>query len=178
MNGKAAFYASIYPDLKEAALKCGWALGLHGSLANDMDIMAMPWTEQSVPVNELMKALSDCFTDNPFKDEHVIPFTEKPNGRVVYTMSIWADWYLDINIINVAKKTPAKKFNSLDIPEIDKTTNNNYSIDVLVLYNEECYVGYYHFPSNEWRYNCSKVNEENTFNISDPDDLQWITIKS
>ena len=41
-SGKAAFYAIIYEDLRKAAMDCGWALGLHGSLANDMDIMAMP----------------------------------------------------------------------------------------------------------------------------------------
>ena len=34
-NGKAAFYASIYDDLRKAAMDCGWALGLHGSLSND-----------------------------------------------------------------------------------------------------------------------------------------------
>jgi peptidoglycan/xylan/chitin deacetylase (PgdA/CDA1 family) len=98
-NGKAAFYAAIWPDLLHAALDCGWALGLHGSLSNDMDIMAMPWIEEAKPVEELMQALSDCFTGNIFKDGHCVPSYGKPNGRVVYTMSIWADFYLDINII-------------------------------------------------------------------------------
>ena len=102
-NGKAAFYASIYDDLRNAAMKCGWALGLHGSLTNDMDIMAMPWTEDAKSEEELIKKLSDCFTDNPFKDQHIIPYLNKPNNRVVYTMSIWDDFYLDINIIRPNK---------------------------------------------------------------------------
>lgn len=51
-NGKAAFYASIYDDLRNAAMDCGWALGLHGSLSSDMDIMAMPWTENAKSVEE------------------------------------------------------------------------------------------------------------------------------
>lgn len=101
-NGKAAFYASIYDDLRNAAMSCGWALGLHGSLSNDMDIMAMPWTEDAKPVDDVMKALSDCFEENPFKDMHAIPYFNKPNGRVVYTMQIWDDFYLDINIIQQA----------------------------------------------------------------------------
>lgn len=50
-NGKAAFYACIWDDLRNAAMDCGWALGLHGSLANDMDIMAMPWVEDAKPVD-------------------------------------------------------------------------------------------------------------------------------
>lgn len=99
MNGKAAFYACIWDDLRKAATGCGWALGLHGSLANDMDIMAMPWTEEAKPVEEMIKALSDCFADNPFKKEHLIPHYGKPNNRVVYTISIWSDFYLDINLI-------------------------------------------------------------------------------
>ena len=98
-NGKAAFYASIYDDLKSAALKCGWALGLHGSLSSDMDIMAMPWTEDATSVEVMIQALSDCFDGNPFKDLHTVAHTNKPNNRVVYTMSIWKDWYLDINVI-------------------------------------------------------------------------------
>lgn len=98
-NGKAAFYATILPDLKAAALNCGWALGLHGSLANDMDLMAMPWTENATSVEEMIQALSDCFTDNPFKNEHIVPHYDKPNNRVVYTISIWSDFYLDINVI-------------------------------------------------------------------------------
>lgn len=100
-NGKAVFYASIYSDLKKAAMNCGWALGLHGSLASDMDIMAMPWTEDAKPVDEMIQALSDCFIDNPWKDQHMIPHYDKPNNRVVYTMPICSDFYLDINVISI-----------------------------------------------------------------------------
>lgn len=101
-NGKAAFYASIFDDLRNAAMNCGWALGLHGSLCSDMDLMAMPWTEDAKPVDEMIKSLSDCFTESPFKKHHTVPHYGKPNGRVVYTMSIWADFYLDINVIQNA----------------------------------------------------------------------------
>jgi hypothetical protein len=101
LNGKPAFYACIYDDLKKAAFNCGWALGLHGSLANDMDIMAMPWTEDAKPVEVMIQALSDCFTENPFKDMHTEPHYGKPNNRVVYTMPIWKDFYLDINVIQI-----------------------------------------------------------------------------
>ena len=37
-NGRAAFYACMWDDFRQAAMDCGWALGLHGSLASDMDI--------------------------------------------------------------------------------------------------------------------------------------------
>jgi hypothetical protein len=77
-NGKAVFYATIYPELKEAALDCGWALGLHGSMASDMDIMAMPW-------------------------DYRVDTISKPNNRAVITIWIFADFYLDINVIKPFK---------------------------------------------------------------------------
>lgn len=98
-NGKPIFYACVFEDLRKAALDCGWALGLHGSLSTDMDIMAMPWTEDAKSVEEMIQALSNCFSGAPSKHKHTIPYYDKPNGRVVYTMNIWADFYLDINVI-------------------------------------------------------------------------------
>lgn len=102
-NGKAAFYASIWPDIKQAALDCGWALGLHGSLNSDMDIMAMPWTEEATSKEELINSILKCFEGNIFNDISKIPYYNKPNNRIVYTIHIFKDYYLDINIIKGLK---------------------------------------------------------------------------
>lgn len=95
-NGRAVFYASMWEDFRKAALDKGWALALHGSLASDMDIMAMPWTEGASTIAEMILALKNCF-DKP--SEIYLTETPMPNNRMVYTLSIWADFYLDINII-------------------------------------------------------------------------------
>jgi len=95
-NGRAAFYAAMWNDFREAAMNKGWALGLHGSLANDMDIMAMAWIENPAPVHEMIMELRRCF--GKAKDIEVRE-TEMPNNRMVYTLSIWGDFYLDINVI-------------------------------------------------------------------------------
>lgn len=95
-NGRAAFYACMWDDLRQAALDEGWALALHGSLANDMDIMAMPWTENASPVWVMISALKHCF-DNP--KEIKITEADMPNNRKVFALSIWGDFYLDINVI-------------------------------------------------------------------------------
>lgn len=100
-NGRAVFYASIWNDLRQAALNCGWALGLHGSLANDMDIMAMPWIEDAVSPLAMILELKRCFTDC---DKIILQESDRPNNRKVYTLSIWSDFYLDINIINTNEK--------------------------------------------------------------------------
>lgn len=110
INGKASFYACILDDLKIAALSCGWALGIHGSLQNDMDIMAMPWTEDAADAKTLIKSLSECFNGNIFVEMNENPIY-KPNNRVVYVMRIWKDWYLDINVI---------EFERCEKPEVEK----------------------------------------------------------
>lgn len=58
-NGRAVFYASMWNDFRQAAMDKGWALGLHGSLASDMDIMAMPWVDNASDVNEMIEALKN-----------------------------------------------------------------------------------------------------------------------
>lgn len=99
-NGRAVFYACMWNDFRQAALDCGWALGLHGSLANDMDIMAMPWTKEATSEGELIAALEKCLTI-PDDAAHfkTTKSTDKPHGRAVYTIHIWADFYIDLSII-------------------------------------------------------------------------------
>jgi hypothetical protein len=100
-NGRAVFYACMWDDFRQAAMNCGWALGLHGSLASDMDIMAMPWVEDASPVEDMIAALESCLT---IPEDSITPntriTTDKPNGRVVYTIHIFADFYIDLNIIS------------------------------------------------------------------------------
>ena len=100
-NGRAAFYACMWDDFRQAAMDCGWALALHGSLASDIDIMAMPWTENATSADDMIKyMIGKCFCGNKIT-EFIKTKGKKPNNRVVYTISIWADFYLDINVIEL-----------------------------------------------------------------------------
>lgn len=98
-NGRPAFYAAMYEDLRKCAMGCGWALALHGSLASDMDLMAMPWEESAVGFELLVKKLSECFSYNNLSKQFTINYSEKAHGRVVATIPIWSDFYLDISTI-------------------------------------------------------------------------------
>lgn len=98
-NGRPAFYASMYEDIRKCTLDCGWAVALHGSLSSDMDIMAMPWIEDAVSFEELIKKLSELFVGNISSENYFITYNEKPHNRVVATIPIFADFYLDISTI-------------------------------------------------------------------------------
>jgi hypothetical protein len=95
-NGRAAFYAAMWDDIRQCAMDCGWAVALHGSLASDMDIMAMPWVENAFNFGVLVSKIDKLFCgENTF--ESFITYNEKPHGRIVATIPIWADFYLDIS---------------------------------------------------------------------------------
>ena len=97
-NGRAAFYAAMWDDIRQCAMDCGWAVALHGSLSSDMDIMAMPWVSNAVCFIDLVKNISQLFSGNHITYP-VITYGEKPHNRVVATIPIYADFYLDISSI-------------------------------------------------------------------------------
>lgn len=98
-NGRAAFYACMWEDIRQCAMDCGWAVALHGSLASDMDIMAMPWVENAIPFEDMIDKVSKLFTDNDISSQYVVAFNVKPHDRVVATIPIFDDFYLDISTI-------------------------------------------------------------------------------
>lgn len=98
-NGRAAFYAAMWDDIRQCAMDNGWAVALHGSLSSDMDIMAMPWVEDAAPHTMLIKDIAELFTGNEMTAAWRIDYDSKPHGRAVATIPIWADFYLDISIM-------------------------------------------------------------------------------
>lgn len=51
------FYKRQLPAIREAARKVGYAIGVHGSLARDFDLIAVPWTHTPVDHEELVRVI-------------------------------------------------------------------------------------------------------------------------
>lgn len=98
-NQRSAVYAVLYNDFREAALDCGYALAVHGSMLSDMDLIAVAWTEEAEPEKELVKAISDCIGDTVWEDYHFEERSERPHGRIVYSLGIYDEWRIDLSII-------------------------------------------------------------------------------
>ncbi len=100
-NGRAVFYTILWESFRRAALDCGWTLALHGSMASDIDIIAVAWIEEAKPIEELIKSLSNCIDGTLWKNSHFeLPF-KRPHGRYTYTLSIFSDFYIDLSIISL-----------------------------------------------------------------------------
>ena len=114
-NGRPAFYAAMWDDIRECAMDHGWAVALHGSLASDMDIMAMPWMEDASTFEQLVESIAGLFAENENAQEYFIAYNEKPRNRIVAIIPIFGDFYLDLSAIAYADGTPWRE-NYDDVP--------------------------------------------------------------
>lgn len=100
MTGKPAFYAVLLDSMKKAAKDLGYMLTVHGSFHNDMDVIAVAWTGDARPENELMLAIEDCLGETAWKGQYNLNDREvKPHGRIAYSLGIVGLWRVDISII-------------------------------------------------------------------------------
>lgn len=89
--GLATGYACVYSMLIPIAAQHGYALAIHGSMVRDLDLIAVPWTDEATDALTLVKAIKDAIggithnseTDHLFKDEDP---RQKPHGRVAYSL--------------------------------------------------------------------------------------------
>jgi hypothetical protein len=101
----ALVYASILPYLQRKARECGYALALHGSMATDFDLIAVPWTEEAIEAPILIETLREAVGGiiEGTQEGHPNPVS-KPHGRlawVIYFRETEVGWgpYLDISVM-------------------------------------------------------------------------------
>lgn len=92
------FYAAgLYPKLAEVFRAHGYALAVHGSLASDFDLIAVPWVDELVSAPEAV--VSELLEKFAFHKEADGP-TPKPHGRVAYNIALsFADCRLDVSFM-------------------------------------------------------------------------------
>lgn len=85
----APAYAGLYVLLCEIARKHGYALAIHGTMINDLDVVAIPWTDEAICAEKLAR----IFFDKLFWLHHQpLPDYEpeqKSHGRVAYKIPLF-----------------------------------------------------------------------------------------
>ena len=82
----ALVYAAIIPQLTEIAKEHGYALGVHGSMATDFDLVACPWTAEATDAKTLVAAVCHylrAIQSGPVTDPNPVL---KPHGRTSWTL--------------------------------------------------------------------------------------------
>lgn len=98
----APWYAFAYIKLDRIAMRYGYALALHGTMARDLDLIAVPWVDDADSPEKLIKAFQR-FIKTKASGVHLVGMPQgqnKPHGRVAYSLHIGVDGhYLDISVM-------------------------------------------------------------------------------
>lgn len=79
----APVYAAIYAELAEVFRDSGYALAIHGTLARDFDLIAVPWAEVCHSPHYVLEKVTTIFAVSV-----VGGATVKEHGRVAWSISI------------------------------------------------------------------------------------------
>lgn len=79
----APVYAALYPQLAAIFVKHGYALAVHGSMARDFDLIAVPWVEVPSEHQSLIDEICKTFAAVNLSDP-----AYRPHGRMAYKLSI------------------------------------------------------------------------------------------
>lgn len=90
------FYLAFLPGMVEVAKQHGYALAVHGSLARDFDLIAVPWTDAAGSCEDLIRALMD---HTGARMRHRQDWELKPHQRRCFCLYLGGGPYLDISVM-------------------------------------------------------------------------------
>lgn len=94
-----ALFAILYARLVEVAQAHGYCLALHGSLARDMDLVAVAWTETAAAPEVLAEAIRQRVGGVGTAGWPLETATGKPHGRLGFVISLGGGPYIDLSVI-------------------------------------------------------------------------------
>ena len=100
-----AFFESRLPAIREAAKEHGYAIGLHGSMRRDLDLIAAPWREGAAEPDTLAHAIAMAACG--ITRAGAYEWEKKPAGRVATCLPIcWthrhgvlSDGHIDLSVM-------------------------------------------------------------------------------
>lgn len=102
-------YELLIEPLREEARRLGYALGVHGTLKRDIDLIACPWTKEAVSARELAEALGAVIERvNGVAFRHECERSEyfdrgqpgsKPHGRLTWNWHLGRGPYVDLSVM-------------------------------------------------------------------------------
>lgn len=94
-------YRRLIDPIRAIAKEHGYAIGVHGSLARDIDLIAVPWIAKPFAAEKMIEAIRDACESIEgtafFSDADLNPEL-KPHGRRAWSIHLGGGVYLDISV--------------------------------------------------------------------------------
>lgn len=92
----APIYIGLYSQLAELTRNHGYALAVHGSIARDFDLVAIPWSEHPSDPQNVVDDITKQFAFKEGGGDRSI----KEHGRIVYTLIVsFGECFLDLSFM-------------------------------------------------------------------------------
>jgi hypothetical protein len=98
-SDRASIYANFIPILRKEAERSGYAMAIHGSMINDLDLICVPWVEKVVTPKTLIRRLMKKYNCLEIQKSKI---QKKPHGRIAVVISVSGQVAFDISIITPA----------------------------------------------------------------------------
>lgn len=137
---KAPAYALIFPRIAETVRPFGYAATIHGSMANDLDIVLIPWVDGAAEPAQVAQVVYEmieaCFAEKrlPLHGPEV-----KPHGRVAWTIPLLAGCSIDLSIMPVIKQTDTAVPDGWEIKRTDSKPFRSVAIKAPNGFTAEAY---------------------------------------
>lgn len=96
-NYGPVYAAAMYPDLAKIFQSHGYALAVHGSLARDFDLIAVPWAETVSAAATVLDAVMEEFAVQVSPDSPA----QRNHRRIAYTLICgFGHCQIDLSFIN------------------------------------------------------------------------------
>ena len=97
IHAKPSLYAYYFEALKGIAKDYGYNLVVHGSMARDLDLIAIPWVDDPKDDLEMVKALAKCMggkiMGKAFEGQKNPYASTLPGGRTNYVIDLYRGGY-------------------------------------------------------------------------------------
>lgn len=88
--------------IKAVAKRIGYAVAWHGSLCRDIDLVAVPWTQDAVEAEELVKQIMEA-VGGVYTHGQINP-SKNPHGRLSYAINLHPSAvYVDLSVMPIVK---------------------------------------------------------------------------
>lgn len=93
-------YVFVWLRAVQVARNHGYAIGLHGSMNRDLDMIAVPWTEEASPAEDLVEAIRVDLSGELLREPNGAITVEKPHGRRAWGIRLpHSHAYVDLSVM-------------------------------------------------------------------------------
>jgi hypothetical protein len=107
----------ILPAMRAVAKKQGYSIAVHGTLNRDIDLVALPWTEQAIDCDQLVSLLVGAIAGVTGSCLKSSAWVVKPHGRLARVLLVYCgESHHSLDLSVMPKAPPVENIQTTESP--------------------------------------------------------------